>query len=536
MSREIPSSVRAAVGLAATVLDDAVALPRTLTGLPFRVIGLAMQATMRVQQHYAGLVARGDEVLTGLRGEAEPGMATFDEELPEPSAGRTSAFDRAPGFDRETPFDRAAVAVDDEEVAEEAAALVDDELSGLPAEPSPEEVVEALADITDEVAVAGLDLDRAEPGLSTEDALETALLEADAVPDHAPAGGSGVVDTDEIAESPTAPLPSLQDTDAGGAEATAPEQLGTQPPAPMDPGGSPVGEEAGGPDVGADAPDAGTPDATEAPAPSDPGGSPVGEEAGGPDVGADAPDAGTPDTDLLLGDADAANDVSPDVATDVDVLTPDGRIATVEGTVTDEGVAAPEDAAEDTPGEPAQADWRDTEVDEAAGSGASDADTRPSTDDTPAADDRDATGSGEELVTAAGAQVEEQMGAEEDTSADEAAAEPTGSDTAPGDGVATDESGSDVAAATGSATAGEDAADADGGPAAADAPIDGYDDFTIAQLRGRLRGYQLSTVQDLVTYEEATRAREPYLRMLRNRLEKLERQAVESSPLAPRGA
>jgi hypothetical protein len=46
----------------------------------------------------------------------------------------------------------------------------------------------------------------------------------------------------------------------------------------------------------------------------------------------------------------------------------------------------------------------------------------------------------------------------------------------------------------------------------------------------------LSTVQDLVAYEEATRTRPEYLRMLRNRLEKLEEQAVESSPFAPRGA
>ena len=118
MSREIPQTVRAAVGLAATVLDDARQLPHTLFALPVRVIGLAMQATMKVQQHYSGLVARGDEVFTGLRGESEPGLATFDEDLPEPSAGRTSAFDRAPGFDQATPFDRASVPVDDEEVAE----------------------------------------------------------------------------------------------------------------------------------------------------------------------------------------------------------------------------------------------------------------------------------------------------------------------------------------------------------------------------------------------------------------------------------
>ena len=75
-----------------------------------------------------------------------------------------------------------------------------------------------------------------------------------------------------------------------------------------------------------------------------------------------------------------------------------------------------------------------------------------------------------------------------------------------------------------------------GSQAVGAAPVDGYDTFSIAQLRGRLRGYALSTVQDLVAYEEATRAREPYVKMLRNRLEKLEEQAVESSPLAPRGA
>jgi hypothetical protein len=107
--------------------------------------------------------------------------------------------------------------------------------------------------------------------------------------------------------------------------------------------------------------------------------------------------------------------------------------------------------------------------------------------------------------------------------------------------VATDEGGGDVAAATGVRTdvdesgTTDEAEDTTGAAAAGTAPVDGYDSFTIAQLRGRLRSYQLSTVADLVQYEEATRAREPYLRMLRNRLEKLERQAVEDSPLAPRG-
>ena len=493
MSREIPQVVRAVIGLAATVLDDTRQLPRTLPSLPVRVIGLAMQATMKLQQHYSGLVARGDEVFTGLRGESEPGLATFDEDLAEQTPGRTSAFDRAPGFDEPTSFDRASAPVDDEEIAEEVAALIDDEVSGLPAEPAPEEVIEALADITDEVAAAGLDVDRAEPGLTTEDALETALLEADGAPDSALVdGGSGdvgVVDSDEIAESPTPPPASLLE-----AEAT---EFDVHPSAPA-----------------------------EAPVPSDPGGSPVGEEGG-----------------------------APDVTTEVDVLTPDGGVATVEGTVTDEGVAAAEAPAEETtgapaeeaPGAPAQADRQGTGVDEALGSGASDADTRPSTEAAPAADDHEATGRGDEVVTAAGAQVDDQLGAGEDTSTPAATDETGTTETGTDEVVATDESGTDVAAATGvrtdvdesgtveeSVTA-DEAGDTTGAAAAGAAPVEGYDGFTIAQLRGRLRGYQLSTVADLVAYEEATRAREPYLRMLRNRLEKLERQAVEDSPLAPRG-
>src|SRR3954463_3440634 len=98
MAREIPEVVRAVAGLAATVLDEARKLPATIPGLPVRVVGLAMQKAMWLQQQYSGLVARGDEVFTGLRGEGEPGLATFDEALPAeetPTGGfRESAFDR----------------------------------------------------------------------------------------------------------------------------------------------------------------------------------------------------------------------------------------------------------------------------------------------------------------------------------------------------------------------------------------------------------------------------------------------------------
>ncbi|RBY89516.1 hypothetical protein [Blastococcus sp. TF02A-30] len=314
MAREIPEVVRAAAGLAATVLDEARKLPETLPGLPVRVIGLAMQHAMKVQQQYAGLVARGDELFTGIRGDREPGLATFDDDDVEaaPANGfRDSAFDRA-GTVSDAELDEAAAQVDEGQTApEELAAEA----------PATEDVLEELA--VDELVEAAPTLEETAPAVTEDaDAIENALLES--------------------SDAPAAP----------------------------------------------------------------------------------------------------AVETGADVSTTVDVLTADGGdVTTVDATVTDEGVAA------------------------------------PVTDD-------------------AGA-----------------------------DATAVDEGGTPVAAATTEPATAEPAT----------APVEGYDGFSIAQLRGRLRGYALSTVADLVSYEEANRAREPYLRMLRNRLEKLEEQAVESSPLAPRG-
>src|SRR3712207_1103322 len=134
MSREIPEPVRATVGLAATVIDDVRSLPRTLPGLPVRLVGIALQAAMKLQQQWSGLVARGDEVLTGLRGEREPGLATFDDDEDEQPAGaglvaqpidvlRDSAFDRAPDVDT----------VGD--------GISDDEVATLPGDPAADAVV-----------------------------------------------------------------------------------------------------------------------------------------------------------------------------------------------------------------------------------------------------------------------------------------------------------------------------------------------------------------------------------------------------------
>jgi hypothetical protein len=346
MAREIPEVVRAAAGLAATVVDEARKLPETLPGLPVRIVGMAMQHAMKVQQQYAGLVARGDELFTGIRGEAEPGLATFDDDGDAaPAQGfRSSAFDRADVVPDEVP-DRVGAQTTVEAFVQEA--------------PATEEILDELA--VDEAIEAAPTLEETAPAASAAaGALDADVLESDAATDQ------------ELVEE--------------------------------------------------------------------------------------------------LGVAGAAID---DVPVEVDVLTADGGdVATVEATVTDEGIAAvvPEAGTDDG-------------TDVARGDGP--------------------------IATATGV-----------LEADAAGAAPDDAPIAAGAAVDAPADGTQGAASS----------------APAEAPIDGYDSFSIAQLRGRLRGYALSTVADLVAYEEANQAREPYLRMLRNRLEKLEEQAVESSPLAPRGA
>jgi hypothetical protein len=84
----IPTPIRAALGLAATAVDEARKLPETLpqavTTVPLMAVSSAMQASLKVQQHIATLAARGDEVLSQLRGSSAepPSWATFDDDSP----------------------------------------------------------------------------------------------------------------------------------------------------------------------------------------------------------------------------------------------------------------------------------------------------------------------------------------------------------------------------------------------------------------------------------------------------------------------
>lgn len=99
----LPTPVRAAVGLAATVMDEVKHLPERAIGLPLLAMNRAMQASLHAQQRYAELTARGDQVLASRQVTDEPPeWATFDEpvDTPPPTKiqkpprhGTPSAFD-----------------------------------------------------------------------------------------------------------------------------------------------------------------------------------------------------------------------------------------------------------------------------------------------------------------------------------------------------------------------------------------------------------------------------------------------------------
>jgi hypothetical protein len=371
---------------------------------------------MKAQQTYAGFVARGDELFTGLRGEDEPGLATFDDEV-EPVTVPT-------GF-RDSAFDRAA---DAEPTSASADLIVDDEVATVPGAPAADTVATSVDVDIDELG------DKIENGQQSIEELAAEAPDTEAILDE--------IAIDELVDqaptleetAPAAPAKTRAKKAAKPAKAAKPVKVTKPRKAAKSP---------------ATAPEDTTPpeDTTET----------VAEETALLEATLAAPGAAETVTAADTVDAEP----TADVATPAEVVTPPGEATPAEAPATDEVLAAPE---------------------------------------TPAA-----------AVTG-------------DTSE---------TDSAIAEGAAVDAVGETSTAPTDEPQGGSELS---GSQAAGTAPIEGYDSFSIAQLRGRLRGYALSTVQDLVAYEEATRARAPYLTMLRNRLEKVEEQAVESSPFAPRGA
>lgn len=114
----IPTPIRAVLGLAATAMEEARKLPETLPQVPVVAVTTAMQASLRVQQHIAALAAKGDELLSQLRGTSSeaPSWATFDDS---PAATGSSGATPGNGHRGTAAFDR--VDADEPPDAEEAA-------------------------------------------------------------------------------------------------------------------------------------------------------------------------------------------------------------------------------------------------------------------------------------------------------------------------------------------------------------------------------------------------------------------------------
>jgi len=79
---QIPTPLRAALGLMANAIEGARTLPDKAVELPVMAVSTALQFSLRAQQRYAELTLRGDELLGRLHGlpEEPPDWATFDDE------------------------------------------------------------------------------------------------------------------------------------------------------------------------------------------------------------------------------------------------------------------------------------------------------------------------------------------------------------------------------------------------------------------------------------------------------------------------
>lgn len=85
----LPTPFRAALGLAAQVAEEARHLPDKAVELPMLAVSTALQMSLRLQQRYAMLAARGDELLNRRETTDEPPpWATFDAPVDAPRGTR----------------------------------------------------------------------------------------------------------------------------------------------------------------------------------------------------------------------------------------------------------------------------------------------------------------------------------------------------------------------------------------------------------------------------------------------------------------
>jgi hypothetical protein len=78
----LPMPFRAVLGLVATAMDEAKHLPDRAIELPMLAVSTALQVSLRAQQRYASLAAKGDEFLARRETTDEPPpWAQFDPPL-----------------------------------------------------------------------------------------------------------------------------------------------------------------------------------------------------------------------------------------------------------------------------------------------------------------------------------------------------------------------------------------------------------------------------------------------------------------------
>ena len=94
---QLPAPLRAAIGAIATVVEDRHTLPDRALQFPVLAVSTTLQLSLRAQQRYAALTAKGDEVLGHLHGAPEepPAWAVFDDP-PEGPADQTAPAPPSP--------------------------------------------------------------------------------------------------------------------------------------------------------------------------------------------------------------------------------------------------------------------------------------------------------------------------------------------------------------------------------------------------------------------------------------------------------
>jgi hypothetical protein len=90
---QLPTPFRAALGVVAMARDVVQNFPDKAIELPMLAVSTALQMSLRAQQRYAALAARGDALLAGQRTTDEPpSWATFDEPVADaPTSAPTAA-------------------------------------------------------------------------------------------------------------------------------------------------------------------------------------------------------------------------------------------------------------------------------------------------------------------------------------------------------------------------------------------------------------------------------------------------------------